>query len=691
MAGKVKNKAKIERIIRREMEKCVGLPSGALSRARVELKSAYHGEPYAVDAERAELGWSTYVDRSVMETVEWAKGPLLKVFAGTDDLIRFEPSSPEEEQYAVDASDYVNKVVFGRNAFDLVYGPLTDGLYQRVGWAKVYFDSKERREQVQSMEGLSAEEAEAVTITAESVEGAEAEVEITQDKESGLYSATVFYVTHDEQIKIMPLPSERIVYDADALTIEDARFCAHWEDKQAGELIEEGYSAELVKSLPGGRTDDYPEHEQQKNINADDAGDDDAEDGTRIIRVYEAYLKADVKGDGRLSRLKVTFAGDSDKYEVMDVEDWPMSRPPIFAACSLPLPYSPVGLSMADLVLDLQKLRTEMMRDQLDNMYLANHGEVVVNRKTQNDVVNMDQFMARRAGGVYQTQGDVSLVPLPTTNIASSALAGLELTDKAKEQRTGIGMSNQGLSADALQNTALGASILEDAQNQRIEMIARIYGETFYKPMGRYVLALAKRYLRNPVQVMRKGAFAQITPSAWDADMSVSVAVGLGTGSRQKQAQSVQQILALQAEFIAKLGPNSPVRLQHVVRAAHKLAEGLGFENPEQFFGTLEDAQKAEQAMAQEPPKPDPKMKELEIKQAEAQQRIALEREKASAQLQNDAAKIKAAMEMKVAELQQNGMLKQREMELEAELDAIKLATRLPSAGATEIREPGLV
>ena len=128
-------KSKLESAIRREMRDCVGLSGGKLSADRENLKNAYYGAGYAVDAKRAADGWSTYVDRTVMETVEWAKGPLLKVFAGSDELIRFEPCRPEEEQHARDATDYVNKVVFGRNAFDLVYGPLTDGLYQRVGFA----------------------------------------------------------------------------------------------------------------------------------------------------------------------------------------------------------------------------------------------------------------------------------------------------------------------------------------------------------------------------------------------------------------------------------------------------------------------------------------------------------------------------------------------------------------------------
>ncbi len=681
-------KDRLEYLIRREMDVCVGLPGGELSTAREALKNAYYGASYSVDADRAERGWSTYVDRSVMETIEWAKGPLLKVFAGTDELIRFEPTSPEEEQYARDATDYINKVVFGSHAFDLVYGPLTDGLYQRVGWAKIFFDESREKVVTGEFAGLTPEQAVEVTLQAQS--GAGSEAEVTQDKDAETYNVTVRQILTNRQIRIEPLPSERVIYSQDAVSLEKARFVAHWEDRMAGELISEGYSRELVKSLPAENDDTYPEEAVQRRINADDTDKDteDRRDGSRTIRIYEAYMTVDPKGDGNLQRLRVVYAGGKNKVAVLESEEWTMGRPPIFAAGSLPMPYSPVGLSLADLVLDLQKVRTEMYRNVLDNMYLANHGEAII-QKAPGTKVNMDQFLSRYAGGMYEIDGEAKVFPFPTTDISSSALAGLELTDKAKEQRTGIGMSNQGLSADVLQNTATGAAILEEAQNVRLEMIARVYAEMFYKPMAKYVLALAHKYMVEPVRIARRGGFADITPAEWNPEMGVTVAVGLGTGSRQKQAGSVQQILAAQQQIISNLGKNSFVRLSHVARSLHKLAESLGFESPEQYFGSIEDAQKAEQTLLQQPQPPNPEMLKIEMQRAQGEQKIQLEREKSQAQLQNDAAKMQADMAFRVAELEQKGMLSQRQMELEAELDAIKMATSLPKAGTTEISGEG--
>jgi hypothetical protein len=673
------------------MDNCIGIESEQLSNARLALESAYLGDAYPVDAEREKDGWSTYVDRTVLETVEWAKGPLLKVFAGTEDIVRYEPTGPDDEQYAEDASDYVNKQIFSRCGFDLVYGPLSDALYKRIGWARVYYDSQDRRTVARELSDLSPDEAMAVAMLAMEYEG-QADVDFSQAKDTGLYDATVYWLSRDEQIKVEPLPSDRVIFSKDATTLENARFVAHWEDRLFGDLLKEGYSREFLKELPSD-WEDYPETKRQRLVNADDSdtGQENVTDGTKLIRVYQAYMTADIKDNGELGRYRVTFAGSSTKCKVMDVEEWTMYRPPLFNFSSLPLPYSPAGLCLADLVMDLQALRTELTRDALDGLALSNQGELVINRANNTAQVNLDQLLARGPGRVYETEGDATITPLPVSGATAVALTALEATDKTKEQRTGIGMGMQGLSADVLQDTATGAAILEEQQNIRLEMIARVFAES-YKDMAKYILMLANRYMRQPIRVQRRGQFADLTPSLWNPGMSVVATVGLGTGNRKKKAESVQQILALQAQFITAFGKNSPVRMENVVRAAHKLAETLGFESPEQFFGSLEDAQRAEQAImanqGQDNPMVQIKQQELQLKAQAEQQKIQLQREKAAADVQNDAAKIRAAMELRAAELQQKGLLAQRQIELEAELDAIKLATTLPDVGATEIREP---
>ena len=63
-------KERLCRVITREMERCMGREGSKLSEARAALKRRYLGYGYGVDEERESRGFSTYVDRTVMETVD---------------------------------------------------------------------------------------------------------------------------------------------------------------------------------------------------------------------------------------------------------------------------------------------------------------------------------------------------------------------------------------------------------------------------------------------------------------------------------------------------------------------------------------------------------------------------------------------------------------------------------------------
>ena len=119
-------KAALRSVIRREVEKCMGRDGSTLSSERADLKRMYLGYGYETDEDRRERGLSTYVDRSVLEVVEWAKPGLLRAFCGSDEVIRYDPKTAEQEQSALDATLYVNQVVFGRNMFQLVDTVFTD-------------------------------------------------------------------------------------------------------------------------------------------------------------------------------------------------------------------------------------------------------------------------------------------------------------------------------------------------------------------------------------------------------------------------------------------------------------------------------------------------------------------------------------------------------------------------------------
>jgi hypothetical protein len=266
------------------------------------------------------------------------------------------------------------------------------------------------------------------------------------------------------------------------------------------------------------------------------------------------------------------------------------------------------------------------MRMALDNIYSSNQGELIAN-EGQNGRVDMDQLLSRRAGGVYRTEGDASIVPLAVISSAGDALTALQMTDQIQESRTGVGRNSMGMQADALQNTATGSLVQEEAVNQRLEMISRNYAENFFKPMASYTLFLLSRYHNRDAEVMLKGRPLATRPADWSPDMSVSVSVGLGTGNRAKQAQGLQMVLTSQQAIAERLGPSSPVKLSHIMYTLRRQAAVLGFQDADAFYGTDEETKQAEAAIQAQAaqPQPDPNQALVQIEQAkaESQMRVA--------------------------------------------------------------------
>lgn len=683
-------KDRVRRVIVREMEQCMGIDGSKLSSERTTLKKRYLGYGYSVDDDRESKGLSTYVDRTVMESVEWAKPGLMRVFCG-DEIIRFEPRTPAQEQAAEDATLYVNQAVFGRNMFRLVHDVLADGLYQRVGWCIAHCPEREEQK-VHQFSGLSEQEAIALLMDpALDMETPGAvEVEQYQTPQGVLYDITVHQTVKTRDIEIDPVPSENVVVSADARDVESARFIAYWEVKTASDLRKEGYPKAVIEELPPLDDEDMmPETEVGRNINDVNGDDRDGQSlATREYRVYEAWLDFDLNGDGIAEKVKATFCGDAEACRVLKVEEWPLYRAPLFAACSVPMPHQVVGLCLADLVSDVQDLRTEMTRQYLDNLALSNQGELVVNEGMSGSV-EYDSLLARGVGAVHRIRGDAQITPLPVSTSSGDALSGLQMSAELIERRTGISSRTQSIQADTLQNTATGASIMEEAINQRLELIARVYAETFFKPLGRYILHLLNRYHDKAIQLRLKGRFMAFDPRKWDPDMDIAVAVGLGTGNRSKLLAAYQQILQIQQGFISQLGKNSPVRLANVVYTCHKMAEAAGLESPERFFGTEEDARRAEAAIMNAPAQPSPEQQKLQLEQQKAQAKQQTDAWKAQTDAQRKAFETQSKMALEKQKTEGQLALKAMEMAMEKELDQTRLEMGERGAGLTNIRGVG--
>ena len=93
-------------------------------------------------------------------------------------------------------------------------------------------------------------------------------------------------------------------------------------------------------------------------------------------------------------------------------------------------------------------------------------------------------------------------MPFPQNQLASWTMPLFEYFEGALEQWTGRTRYNQGTDSTSLNKTATGISLLQQASEQRIDYIVRVFAETGFGEMLRFLVELNQKYIDQP-QVIR--------------------------------------------------------------------------------------------------------------------------------------------------------------------------------------------
>lgn len=92
-------------------------------------------------------GRSRAVSTDVADTIEGLMPNLMDVIVGSDDVVRFEPIGPEDEEAAQQETDYVNHVLVQlNNGWRVIYDFAKDGLLSKTGLVKIWWEENEQEE-----------------------------------------------------------------------------------------------------------------------------------------------------------------------------------------------------------------------------------------------------------------------------------------------------------------------------------------------------------------------------------------------------------------------------------------------------------------------------------------------------------------------------------------------------------------
>ena len=207
----------------------------------------------------------------------------------------------------------------------------------------------------------------------------------------------------------------------------------------------------------------------------------------RKLWLYRIWIKADRDGDGIAEWNHLYRVGST----ILSEEE--VDYPNIYSICPILWPHRFVGLSLSDLLFDLQELQTALNRQILDAVYLTNNprSEVVVGGLTEDTI---PALLDNRIGGYVPVKAPGTVNPLLTTPLQPWTFNLLELWDQKREARTGVSRYSAGLDPNSLNKTATGVMQIMSAAARRIELIARIFAETGFKDRVRGILDLSAKY-----------------------------------------------------------------------------------------------------------------------------------------------------------------------------------------------------
>jgi hypothetical protein len=644
----------------------------AISASKLTEERAAALDYYLGDMSRdmpATEGRSKAVSTDVADTIEGLMPSLMEIFSAGDEVVRFEPVGPEDVQAAEQETDYVNHVFMQQNSgFLVLYSFIKDALLSKVGVVKVWWETREEAERETYFDLDDA---------AFAIISADPEVEIVAHSVREAKGAEAAAVLHDVTVetrrshqcaRIEGVPPEEFGIARHARSIRDADYCFHDVLRSEGKLIAQGYDREQVKRLPSYVAAGTIESQARDTVNESTLrqGSDGLNSASRLIKVTEHYVRMDYEGNGKPQLYRVTTASEEGEILKRDGEFDVIREETIPFAAMTPVivTHRFFGRSIADLVMDIQRIKTALLRALLDNAYLANNPRTEVPESHATETT-LDDLLVSRPGGIVRTKmpGGLSVIQHP--DIGGQVFPLLQYQDATREWRTGVSRQGQGVDPNALQNqVATIANQMFNAAQAKVKMIARIFAETGIRDLFSLLHALVRRHGSRAQTLRLRNQWITVDPRDWKARNDMTINVGLGTGGKTEQLAHLMSLIGLQKQALAA-GKGNLVSDDNLYNSAREFTRLVGLKNVERFF-TDPKTQPAPQAA------PNPALLEMqlrgEIEKTQAQADIATQQKKIESEMALAQQRFELEKQLKLLDAQ----LKVEEHRRNAITDAVK-------------------
>lgn len=629
---------------------------------RALAEKFYRGDLFGNEEE----GRSQVVMTEVKDVILAMMPSLLRVFTSSERPVEFSPRTAAKVAEAEQATDYVSYVFMEDNpGFTILHSAFKDALKSKVGVFKWWTETttevvEEALENLEQGQVNLLQQDESIEIVFQA-ESSVTSIDPMTGAPAPLYNVMFRrYIDHKRQV-VEAVPPEEFIIARNARDIDRADFVGHRSLKTLSELVALGYNREEIEEHGNTASSFSLNIEAQTRnpalFNSLGKVSDGTDPSMQRYEFIESYMRIDKDGDGIAELRRICTVGEACYV----LHDEVVDEVKFAVICPDPESHMVIGSSMADQVMDLQLIKSNIVRNTLDSLAQSIHPRTVV----VEGAVNMDDVLNVETGGVIRATQPGMIQELGNTFVGQQAMPVLGYLDDIRASRTGMSKASQGLDPDVLQSTTKAAvTATMSAAQERLEMVARIFAETGIKRLFKGLLKEVIRHQDKPRVVRLRNQWVPVDPRAWDADMDVIVNVGLGTGSIDQKIQTLMGVSAKQEQILQTMGMNNPlVSLKQYRNTLAQIMELQGFKDASKYFNEI--TPEVEQQMAQpQQPQPDPQQQAAQMLAQVEAQKVQKDIEIAQMKAQLEVASQKASDDLERDRLDADIWLRAQEMQL---------------------------
>ena len=687
-----------------------GMSSSELATERAMELDYYNSKPLGNERE----GESQVVSSDVFDAVEGMLPHLIKTFTASDDAVVFEPEGQEDEAAAAQRTDLCNYVFYRQNnGFVLMYEWFKDALLQKNGVVKYWWDDSvteteeqyagltegqyltlKQEEGVEILDQSSYDDPDAVKQKQAMIEkigamppqmGANPQMMLAQIEAAPLpqlYDCKVKITKAANQVRIKAIAPEEFGISSkhNCISIQDAPFVHHRSKMTISALRQMGCPEEVIDEIGADDgSDNKPETLARNRFVDEDTNGLESDDSLREVYVTDCYIRLDFDEDGIAELRHVIKPGSAIWINEK------CSHIPFAAITPIIMPHRFIGKSIAEIVMDVQFVSSVLWRQMLNNLYLTNNPQKVVLGSAGGVIqADLDRLMTSRVGGILVEYTPNAIRNQEVPFVAGSSFPMMEYLQTVKENRTGNTRYNQGTDADSLNKTARGIQMIQNAAQQKLDLIARIFAETGVKDLFRGIAYFLSKYSTKAMTVRLRNQWVDVDPRQWKTQFDMTVNVGLGTGNKDAQLVHLRA-MAESHKILMEMGRGYMVTDQNVYNLHRKMAENMGFKHPDMFVTDPQQPQ-AQQAKQQQQQQPNPEILKLQQADAEAKLKTASQEKQKMMDLQVTKAieDIKAQAQITIAQMEiaSKERIAQMQIAADAQIEVFKAQQSLQGEAA---------